>query len=1429
MGSPRKGSALDNDRQSSKSTSVDNTVKKNRPSVDRRERRRLNRFRQTYTDLEQKSTSTSGGSLPVHDNDDQRREKEQIHHRLLGSGSSGRRTGGKGKGWSPRRSSPFPLKSSSASSSSNSPSSSATQSNVSRHRTIPYSIDNNNQREQPSLGSGRGNSNSNSVGNGSSGKAVVPTSSSSRVVSTNAKNYNKHKSRRSPSPPKRSNFNLWSSSTRDDPGTPVSAYRSLPDPSPPRHPSSKQQFLFPRFGLRRSSGHLKLGGDGAGSSRASRATSPNNSKPRASSPSSRLSSLGASPSSQQYASDPEPSSHRRLWLEQHEEIKSQHRRMVFHPSPSPTSKQSIRSKDHFIAGSDPARRSLEESLFRHALAVPCINTEGRDDNQEQRSETIVFSPQSDEVEVVATRDRENFINGDSRRQRGDTSDYHTDNGYTDGDNTDGYRDDDSFSFTNLMNRNQTTTSELHSLCQTMTSIDDVNRAKTFFIGSFIDDVAKVDYKGETPLHAFANNKQLSAVIENPNNVEFETKDYLTLYRQPTFDQNSANQLHAAVLNFLVDELLPCFPAAMAVQDHHSFIPFEAGLVDWIALCQTPPLGSPLYRNDNTSYFSVYTRKAVSQVWETTSSTIINAAKFGGRTMSIIGSEIGPSSQRHNSMANDNDVETGRSHFSRMKSANHESTSGSMASTKELVTGASSSTDDMYVLTPHARYCLEMLSFVVDELEKYSNAASSKNYINDHGNGEKREKLSRAVRGIRMFHDKWGEDVDICDTVVQAIASIPNLLKTILFIHDESELEFALSTSIIRRVMVQKQSVGRWLTSMIQSPNKETSQRAVEYLEAVSKLCSGKDTFRGKTNRPDKGKDSDEETYSSRMLVDEVSRLQDFIPSLLSLGDRGIEQASTTLIVRKVLNRMIARPFAATVFICDAIFLILMIAGFRMAVNQMIKGAPFDVVLKSCYVSNVGIFYFVITEIGKAVALLQITKNARRYFMTFWNIIDITATGLALVSSVFIRWKYGEDQGDDQFLRGLLAVTTGFLWLKVLSFLKIINLQLATFILAIIQITKDILWFALILLVLVVCVSQMFMTLLAPSTCATGDASEDECSLSYFLLQSYTILMGEFNFEKEAFSTATWFSVLLVVLYSFLVTVVLLNVLIAVASDSYEKCQLKTQKLFGRARVCYVAELSSFQSLLRKRDNKQSPPSPSSKRVVYSQWWTSTRYTNNWSRGSILFFTLSLLVVVGWTFAEVGGFLNGDQEVSILLSLSSVIVNAVLFAGIIIFLDRHASVVSQDKKDLVDDKTHGWSTSFLQRAVHRLLGATPSGGLRRKRMQDEWNGRVHFLQHEMNRNNNNTKELILNQSKNLKSLVHESQAGLQSEMSNMENRFRLLESTINQTNENVIEAVSELKALISLAGSSSGERSPVPSEVDIGAETTPVRRSYDRHG
>jgi hypothetical protein len=227
----------------------------------------------------------------------------------------------------------------------------------------------------------------------------------------------------------------------------------------------------------------------------------------------------------------------------------------------------------------------------------------------------------------------------------------------------------------------------------------------------------------------------------------------------------------------------------------------------------------------------------------------------------------------------------------------------------------------------------------------------------------------------------------------------------------------------------------------------------------------------------------------------------------------------------------------------------------------------------------------------------------------------------------------ERMEDANILRGLLAVTTGLLWLRVLSFLKAINIQLATFILAIVTITKDIMFFCVILLALVVSFSQMMFTLIAPSECASSGSEASECNQSDYLLNSYIMLLGDFgNFERESFTTG--FSVFLLVAYSFLVTVILMNVLIAIASDSYEKCLLKSQKLFGRARVYFLAKLASFQSLLRKRDLDADAPVDTLDQEndgVYSSWWTSGSWswTRKWSRATVLFFVISLIVTCIW--------------------------------------------------------------------------------------------------------------------------------------------------------------------------------------------------------
>jgi hypothetical protein len=337
---------------------------------------------------------------------------------------------------------------------------------------------------------------------------------------------------------------------------------------------------------------------------------------------------------------------------------------------------------------------------------------------------------------------------------------------------------------------------------------------------------------------------------------------------------------------------------------------------------------------------------------------------------------------------------------------------------------------------------------------------------------------------------------------------------------------------------------------------------------------------------------------------------------------------------------------------------------------------------------------------------------------------------------------------------------------------------------------------------------MFFTLLAPSSCAVDATSaQQQCSQTEYMLQFYIMMLGDFgNTERESFSSG--FSVFLLVLYSFLVTVILLNVLIAIASDSYEKCLLNSQKLFGRARVMLVAELVSFQSLFQKKDfqGESSNNEKNMEEGVYSNWWMSGSWswTRKWSRGSILFFGLSMFVTIVWTIAELVGFSQGERDASIVNSLSSVFINIALYVTVILFLGRNSVSTRNDafaKKE--------WSNS-LQRVVLRILGASEErkeSRRRKRRGQEDWHGRVHFLQREMDRIAEKQTELVNEQSEEFHTLMNQLESRLRTELHAIEESFRA-------TNQTVVSVVDELKALISLAGSSAPGQNPVPEEVEV---------------
>lgn len=235
-------------------------------------------------------------------------------------------------------------------------------------------------------------------------------------------------------------------------------------------------------------------------------------------------------------------------------------------------------------------------------------------------------------------------------------------------------------------------------------------------------------------------------------------------------------------------------------------------------------------------------------------------------------------------------------------------------------------------------------------------------------------------------------------------------------------------------------------------------------------------------------------------------------------------------------------------------------------------------------------------------------------------------------------------------------------------------------------------------------SQMFYTVLVPPECATSDPypGDSVCKTAEYYLKTYTILLGDFgNFEREMFATA--FSIILVVVFTFMVVIVLLNVLIAIVSDSYEKCLIRSQSLFGRARVMLIAELVSFQNLLRT-DSRQNFPAPES---IYSQWWYGTFGNHRWSRGTTIFFFLSGLVVFIWFVAETAGYFSGKRVGNYVFSLASIFVNVILFLGIVTLLSNNAKNKANDSHRVLNGRCSciwRWYDDVIQDAVLRLLGS-----------------------------------------------------------------------------------------------------------------------------
>jgi hypothetical protein len=161
-------------------------------------------------------------------------------------------------------------------------------------------------------------------------------------------------------------------------------------------------------------------------------------------------------------------------------------------------------------------------------------------------------------------------------------------------------------------------------------------------------------------------------------------------------------------------------------------------------------------------------------------------------------------------------------------------------------------------------------------------------------------------------------------------------------------------------------------------------------------------------------------------------------------------------------------------------------------------------------------------------------------------------------------------------------------------------------------------------------AQIFQTLLYEEKRCTEDEANQFCDQKEGYLYVYTMLFGEF--EREDFDTTL--SVIMFVVYTFIVVIVMLNVLIAIVGDSYDKSMLDATRLFGRARVLFVAELFAFerglQSLMCCGDSWGKCFSASLLILALTLFIITIGLYGKGNEGILLvFFGVPIIVFAGW--------------------------------------------------------------------------------------------------------------------------------------------------------------------------------------------------------
>eukprot|EP00968_Pinguiococcus_pyrenoidosus_P013445 scaffold1220_cov259-Pinguiococcus_pyrenoidosus.AAC.117 len=337
---------------------------------------------------------------------------------------------------------------------------------------------------------------------------------------------------------------------------------------------------------------------------------------------------------------------------------------------------------------------------------------------------------------------------------------------------------------------------------------------------------------------------------------------------------------------------------------------------------------------------------------------------------------------------------------------------------------------------------------------------------------------------------------------------------------------------------------------------------------------------------------DDEGAAEREKYEMKKRCAKQLHFLLQYDGRPGETLASLPLVRDTVLALLCTHRASALMVADGLTLLGLLSLYTTVAWVLQHEGPLtggDALLLS------GLFvcsgFIVIRELVQGSIALRLSE-LRTWQRDLWNLVDLAAGSAGLTLAIASLW--GEPLRTGAAYRLIAGVGAIPIWTKILGNIKVVNLKFATFVSGLVQITRDIRSFLVVLFIALVASGFTLFIILHPRDEALFEDEEEDPfgSIGETLLTNYRMLLGDF--ERDWFlaprdEASEDVATLLFVLYLFLMNVLLLNVLIAVVSDSYDYSVTRSRGIFYRARLALASELQAIFAIVVPKTTEEREP------------------------------------------------------------------------------------------------------------------------------------------------------------------------------------------------------------------------------------------------